>query len=247
MSYPVHRDVSPLLVPSDSNLYATVAGTGYSDAAALALSTTYYYVVRATSSSNGIADPNLIRHSATTGGACTSTLPKVLFLGATATQGQVELQWRNQAGLDTVVIHRNVKPAGQPCAFPTNPDPGEPTYVATKGPTAGNDSFVDTTVSDGVNYCYSVFTLGPGPTYSAARNVQARPFPTAGAVKWAYSTGASTMAPPGIGAAGIGHLERPRRARPAARRRRGGIWPASYIPLALGEPAQSRPPSSRAR
>jgi hypothetical protein len=97
----VHRDVSPLLVPSDSNLYATVTATSYSDSAVVP-STTYYYVVRATSSSNGTTESNLIRHSATFPGACTAGPDKVLFLGATATQAKVELQWRNPAPFDTV-------------------------------------------------------------------------------------------------------------------------------------------------
>jgi len=244
VGYSVHRDTSALVVPSDSNLVVSVAGTSYTDALTLP-NTTYYYVVRATGTANGATDANLIRHSVTTATGCTVGVQDVPFLGATATESRVELQWRNPSPFDTVVIHRNVKPAGQPCAFPSDPDTLQPTFIASKtGPVGGNDSYPDTGLGDGVTYCYSVFVDdGTGLTFSGPKHVQARPFPTAGAVKWAYSTGASAMAPPGIGSAGTFVTSNDRVVHGLLRGGAGGgTWPASYIPLALGEPAQSRPP-----
>lgn len=60
-SYSVYRSTSPGFTPGPANRIATgVSDTSYSDAIDLAFGTFYYYVVRATDTSNGVEDGNLI-------------------------------------------------------------------------------------------------------------------------------------------------------------------------------------------
>jgi outer membrane protein assembly factor BamB len=105
-------------------------------------------------------------------------------------------------------------------------------------------SAVDAVPSNG-EYFYSAYVY-TGASYTGGRFVKARPFDTSGSVKWAYSTGATSMAPPGLRFSGgesfvyvvsndsILHALRGGTA--------GGDWPPSFEPAKLGRPAQKRPP-----
>jgi trimeric autotransporter adhesin len=66
LTYDVYRSTNAFFTPSGANLLASgVSGTSYVDSSPLAFNTTYYYVVRARDSSNGVEDTNVVRRSAT--------------------------------------------------------------------------------------------------------------------------------------------------------------------------------------
>src|SRR5262249_39953741 len=61
MSYSVYRDTTPAIVPSAwTRLGTNLSPTSYSDSASLSAGTTYYYIVRATSTANGEEDQNMV-------------------------------------------------------------------------------------------------------------------------------------------------------------------------------------------
>jgi outer membrane protein assembly factor BamB len=71
--------------------------------------------------------------------------------------------------------------------------------------------------------------------------VKGRPFDnTVGRVKWAFSTGASALAPPGLGA-GILHVLSDETLYAVVKGAGGGMWPASWMPFTANGPSQSRP------
>lgn len=75
VTYNVYRSTTPGFVPGPANQLATgVTGTGYTDSSGTLVSgVTYYYVVRAVDSSNGIEDANSVIRSAAPTGTVTST------------------------------------------------------------------------------------------------------------------------------------------------------------------------------
>ena len=77
LTYNVYRSTTTGFTPSVANRVATgLTGAGYSDISMTLVSgSTYFYVVRAVDSSNGVEDGNTVQHSAAptgpTGGVCT--------------------------------------------------------------------------------------------------------------------------------------------------------------------------------
>ena len=66
VTYDIYRSTNPTFTPSGANLVASgVSGTSYLDGSPLTFNTPYYYVVRAKDTSNGNADANVVRRSAT--------------------------------------------------------------------------------------------------------------------------------------------------------------------------------------
>lgn len=66
VSYNVYRYPGSTFTPDVSNRIATgITGTAYSDSSGFAASTTYWYVVRAVDTSNGVEDENVVTASAT--------------------------------------------------------------------------------------------------------------------------------------------------------------------------------------
>lgn len=92
VTYEVYRNTTWPFTPSPANRIASgVTGSGYTDADALADSTTYTYVVRAFDSGNGATDGNLVARSAAPTGPSTTgtwtddagdTVPAQLVVGA---------------------------------------------------------------------------------------------------------------------------------------------------------------------
>jgi len=162
------------------------------------------------------------------------------FFTATATS-QVRLEWVNPAFGSCLNLHL-VRKAGSP---PANTSDGFP--VVTLPCVWGKKELVDdnTGLSLDTTYCYALF-VEHAAGYTR-KDVKARPFDnTSGPVKWAYSTGAAAMAPPGLrfsgGKAFVYAVSNDYILHAVDGGTGGGSWPAGWIPYAVGAPAQARPP-----
>ena len=173
------------------------------------------------------------------------------FFTATSTSGQVLLELENPVGYPTGGTTRICR---DPSSYPTDPDTC--TIAGAVAEVAGSDgsygSLADTTaMTDGSTYFYSAWTISSGGEASPRETVAARPFDTTGPVKWAYHSGASSLAPPGLwpGAIGTGavfavandntlHGMNPSGS--------GGQWPGTapfdWRPAPMNGPAHQRPP-----
>ncbi len=162
---------------------------------------------------------------------------------ALATSSQVRLQWVFPAA--GVCVHVRIR--RDVGAFPT---PFTGTSLVDY-PCAGLQgmpiAFGETSLSNGTEYYYSAF-VNTGAGYTPGKFVKARPLDTSGNVKWAYSTAATSMAPPGLrifgGDASVyvvsndGLLHGLQGGAGVA----GGAWISGYVPYDAGAPVQTRPP-----
>ena len=176
----------------------------------------------------------------------------VQFFTATAKDKEVTLEWLNPdigAAFGGTQIQMRSVPTSSTCAFPSGPGDGTTILPASFGTGPGqHDSFVHTVAAnDNTTYCYAAYVaVLPGPTFSAGRFVKGRPFDTVGQVKWAYSTGASSLAPPSIGTNVI-VVSNDRVVHSVQRGTgvlTGGYWPAAPLwwPAATNGLVQSRSP-----
>jgi uncharacterized repeat protein (TIGR01451 family) len=158
----------------------------------------------------------------------------VVVLTATSRFGQNVLEWINPtsaAYLRTEVVRR-------PDTFPTGPGDGFVVYDSGAGGSGGRVKITDGGLTNGQTYYYGAFVhRTAAPLVSAGRFVTGRPFdPTAGPVKWAFSTGATALTPPTVGGAGViapsndGKLYAMQRGAAAP----GGEWPTSFEPIDVG-------------
>jgi hypothetical protein len=163
----------------------------------------------------------------------------------TASLGEVELQWLNSTGAaDEVKVRWNKAPNGTSACLP----PLDP-FVAAHGeatitnPSAGiRDGFLHPGLVLDTAYCYAVF-VRVGSSWSGGRTVKARPFDAeTGPVKWAYSTGATSVVPPVVGKFGILVMSNDRTLHALTRGAAGGAWPAGWVPRSLTGVAHSRSP-----
>ncbi len=157
----------------------------------------------------------------------------------TAASLQVKLEWVYPPGACSFVrIVRDT--AGFPGANDPTLVTDEPCGVAgTKG------SIPDSPLGNGTTYFYSAY-VNHGSGFTAGKFVKARPFDTPVAIHWAYSTGATSMAPPGL------RFQLPESFVYAVSNdtilhsmrggTSGGDWPGPWKPFKLGGPAQARPP-----
>jgi len=160
---------------------------------------------------------------------------------ATAKDSEVELEWvfPGAGACDSVLIRRDVG---------SFPGPAEGVLIEDH-PCAGLEgmphSSIDNTASNGVLYSYSLY-VDNGPGYTAGKFVKARPFATSLSPQWAYSTSATSMAPPGLRfAAGESYVyvvSNDGILHGLNGDATGGNWIPGFIPNDLGAPAQARPP-----
>jgi outer membrane protein assembly factor BamB len=165
----------------------------------------------------------------------------VAILTATATSLRVEIQWvfPDAGACDHVHVVRDTG------GFPA---PLGGTLVV-NAPCAGfmgmPFSAIDAPPANDVEYFYSAYVY-TGVGYTPGQFVKARPFDTSGAVKWAYSTGATSMAPPGLRFSGpdsfVYVVSNDSILHGLRGGDTGGTWPAGFEPFKLGRPAQNRPP-----
>jgi len=180
-----------------------------------------------------------------TEGACSGTPGDVLALTATAVTGtsKVKLEWVYPTGVSQAMLRYA---AGSTPPATT----ADGILISTESGTAGQyDSYEHTGLTPGNTYSYTAFAYN-GSTYASGRAVTARPFSTPAAVKWAYSTGAAALTPPGV-EPGVLHegavfaVSNDRVLHSTNTSATGGDWPRTapfdWEPLAMNAPSQARP------
>ncbi len=175
-----------------------------------------------------------VRLETTTGAACSAPPGPVQFLTATATDKQVEVEWLNpSAGLYSSTMIRY-----KMGDFPEDPSDGA-LLIDQVGALGTYDNATHSGLGNDTTVYYSAFVDNGAGEVSARMTVSARPFSTPG-VAWAYSTGASALAPPGIGDQVYGVAND--RVLHSMDTAGTGTWPAGWKPVAMNGPAQARPP-----
>ena len=161
VTYSVYRSTTSGFTPSASNRVAGgITATSYTDTAALAPNTTYYYVVRASDTANGLEEGNLVERSGTTAGSCSSApLPIQVFTiraTGTSTLGENVLEWWNpsfaNAGTTATITFRTDM-------YPTGPaDPAATVLESGRTVTAGAyDSVTHSGLTIGTTYYYAIW------------------------------------------------------------------------------------------
>jgi hypothetical protein len=157
----------------------------------------------------------------------------------TSTNLQNRLEWVYPVGIGTVRIRyftASGPNAWNSCVPPATDGEGLTDIPDQSGPVGGRDFFDHTGLTNGDVYCYSIFA-----GVSGKRSVKGRPFDnTAGRVKWAFSTGAATLAPPGLGS-GVVHVVSDETLYAVLKGAGGGTWPGVFMPFTADGPAPSRP------
>ncbi len=173
----------------------------------------------------------------------------VRFFTATSTHERNVLEWVNPTDVDylrTEIVVRGDR-------FPTAPGDGATIYDSGAGGSGGRVKHEHATgaLSNGTTFYYGAFVhRTSAPVLSAGRFVTGRPFDhTASPVKWAFSTGATALAAPTVGGAGVIATSNDK---VVYAMQRGtdddqlgvdsGEWPASFRPVELGGPVQLRSP-----
>ncbi len=166
------------------------------------------------------------------------------FFTATATDFQVRLEWVNPSLGACLNIHI-VRKEG---SFPANPADG---FLVLSPPLAcvpGKGELFDDVagLSNDTTYYYTLFVEHSTLQFTPGKQVKARPFDTSGRVKWAYSTGATAMAPPGLrfygGNVFVYAVSNDNVLHAVDGGITGGSWPAGWTPYSVGAPVQARPP-----
>ena len=171
----------------------------------------------------------------------------IRFFTATSTSQRNVLEWINPTDVDYVSTEIMVRGDG----FPTGP--GDPLafslYNGNDGGSGGRWKLAHNAgvLSNGQTFYYGAFVhrFPSLPAVSPGRFVSGRPFDhTAGPVKWAFSTGATALAAPTVGGAGVIATSNDKvvyamERGPSAP---SGEWPASFEPIDVGGPVQLRSP-----
>jgi uncharacterized repeat protein (TIGR01451 family) len=165
-----------------------------------------------------------------------STTDAVAVFTVTSTNGTNLLEWMNPSSAAYVSTEILFKTSG----FPTGPLDG--TSLFNGGASGAKGTYLHTGLTNDMTYYYAAFVHLVGPSVSTGTFTRGRPFDTSGKVKWAYHTGATSMAPPGIGPGAVYEVSNDRAVHAVMRGPFGGSWPTGWVPAVLGAPAQSRPP-----
>jgi uncharacterized delta-60 repeat protein len=165
-------------------------------------------------------------------------------LAARATNLEVKLEWLNPSAgaCDSVWILARTD------QYPTGPGDLSARVVDIRPCTLGaKDSFTDLVPNDVTQFYAAWVYDSVSGDYSFGKLVKARAFDSVpGPVKWAYSTGASSMAPPGLRFQGtesyVYVVSNDSILHSLNGGDAGGDWPLLFRPFLLGAPAQARPP-----
>jgi len=189
------------------------------------------------------SDAGLFASVNATGAEC------IRFLSATSTgtaaSGQDLLQWLNPpTAYSAVRVTWNTAATLAGCTAPADPTtvPVPQRIDLAYGTPGAAQTFAHAGLTPNTAYCYAVFVnTGGTPPYSGSREVKARPFDSTGAVKWAYSTGASSTAAPGNGVGAVHAVANNGQLHSMVKGASGGTWPSSWKPKAMAGPSQGRP------
>jgi len=246
--YNIYRSTSPGLVPGSGTLLAFCQASPYFIDTDVLGATTYYYVVRAESPggdgsgpcNGGIEDINLIEKWGTTPSVVGSAPEDVSFLTATAKDGEITLDWFNpSAGYGTTRICRRQS------SMPEGPNDPQALCFDQTGTANHVDSQLLTGLTNDTWYRFGAWVNNVADAsgdWSGGKFVSAKPFDTSGEVKWAYSTAATTMSPPGVHP-GVANFiaSNDRLLHSTDVGTGGGDWPLGWAPVSMNAPAQERP------
>jgi outer membrane protein assembly factor BamB len=170
----------------------------------------------------------------------------VTVFAATARNGRADLEWVYPAAHNAVRIRYN---EGASCTPPTDPETdgtllGDFTATAGEPWMAPHESMVN-----GRQYCYRIWTVLGVSSYAAGTTTHTRPFDNSVGqpgerIEWAYTTGASSVAAPGLGGNVVLAVSNDHFVHAMVRGSGtgAGLWPSGYVARLLGGPAQERPP-----
>lgn len=236
------------------NTYAQVgtvaAGvTTFTDSTAAAGST-YSYKVASVSSTNCVSAMS----SCQSGTAPACTTPAVPS-GVTATVpslNTIRVSW--SAGVPAAATYSIYRSAGVcPGGTFTLLAGGVTTTTYDDSGLAGGSAYsykvvaVDATgnCASAQSSCVSATATGGPGLASRGRTNSSRPEDTTSAgtaTRWVYSSGASTLTPPGVGSVYAVSNDRALHGLAGGNTSAGGIWPASWAPWMMNAPSQARPP-----
>jgi outer membrane protein assembly factor BamB len=226
-------------------LSACVTLTSYDDLDVIG-GESYTYVVRAENGAvgggglcrNGAEDGNTIESTVAVTPGCTVLPRPVASLTARTSNGNVLLEWVNPAsgyGL-TRLVRNETNPPVDPTDGISHDDVGTP---AAKG------SYWWKPLPNGTTQNIAAFVNGsPAASglWSSPVHVSARPFDTPAGVPWAFSTGASALAPPGVRPGTATYVvSNDRRLHCLTAGSGGGTWPPGWQPAVMNGPAEARP------
>ena len=179
-----------------------------------------------------------------------TAIADVPFFSATATgiPSEVVLEWITPfAGLCTQIVIF-ARDDGTPPIAPSDPmarPVGAPFACA---PPGSKQSVTDPLAIDNTKTGYGAF-VDTGAGFTPGKKLVARSFDESSTnVRWAYSTGAASMASPGLRFSGINTFvyavsnDSILHAMQGGQGVTSGQWPTGWTPFVLGAPAQNRPP-----
>jgi hypothetical protein len=206
----------------------------------------YYLVETSTASCGGAVISNEI--PVTVYGTTAAASAKLVFT-VTSTDKQNVLEWRNPpAPFTATLVKYNKAPTGtSTCAFPATPGDGTLLTSQPGGGAGSRDSKLHDTLENDTAYCYTAFVEVTPFTYAVPGETRrARPFDhTAGFVKWALSTGATTLSPPGMGQNVIHVVSNDGSVHAIKKGAGGGTWAdPPWMPPLLPLPSQTGRPGS---
>jgi len=173
----------------------------------------------------------------------------VRFITVTSTDGQDLLEWLNPnlgaSYATTKIVYKKVT-GSSACSFPADENDGTDLMVPA-GMSGGHHTFPHGPLpNDNTTYCYGAFVRKTDLSFSGGHFAKGRPFgppfdPSAG-VEWAFATGASSLAPPGVGSGAVHATSNDNAV--YAIDMATGTWPTSptaWKPAVMSGPSQGRP------
>jgi outer membrane protein assembly factor BamB len=236
VSYTVYRDTIPGFTPQDSNrVAAALSSTAYTDTSALTPDVNYYYVVRAQALASGIEDTNTITMGAAPS-SCSATAPAPpRVLTVRAGDGENAVEWLNPGGPVS-----GVRLCAKDGSVPSGPADGDCSDLPAVPFERGS---LTESVPDGTTRYYAIWADEGGGSYSPPLTSWGRPQSSGGsAFRWAYTTGATTLAPVGL-YPGLGYFaaSNDKILHQMAGTGGGGFWPDGWSPASINASGAWRP------
>ena len=195
---------------------------------------------------SAVGDPDLTNNTTSVTTTILSPSNGVRFFTVTSTNNQNFLEWINPSGANFGTTVINAKVGSCPIAI------NDATATVIVPPTGGagltlsfahTSAFPGLPATNGTTFCYAAWVNLLPTGVAGPRYVKGRPFDHTAAttrVRWAFSTGATSVVSPGIGPS-IHMVSNDDSLYAATKGNGGGIWPAGWTPLAMMGPSQGRP------
>lgn len=196
-----------------------------------------YFLVVTTTPSCGSA---LVSNEIPVGVYTTVAGDAVVVLTVTSKDAEDTLAWLNPA-IGDYAATRIQYTEGPGCTAPTGPFEGT-SLVRKVGAADAPDTTTHSGLTNETTYCYAAFVEHTGMVFGDGRGAKGRPIDTTQEVKWAFSTGATTMAPPAIGAAAVYSASNDLVLHGMVRGLgvSAGLWPSGWRPYLLNDASHHR-------